>query len=120
MAAGPVVSVGVPDPVGGGTGRGWREVDGAVERVGRAELDSGMAGNGGTAVWVLSAPLAKNSAMTKPTTSITDAPAKNHNQRGDFGPSGSGGASSCRGSPPDSACSSCQYAGNSRVGFASV
>ena len=52
-----------------------------------------MAGNGATAVWVFIVPFAMISAMTSPTTSSTAAPAAIHNQRGDLGPSGGGGAS---------------------------
>src|SRR6185437_13764892 len=99
--AGSVVPVGVLGPLGGGTGRGRRVDDGAGVRDGVGELDSGMAGNGGTAVSLLFAPLEITSAMTRPTTSVTAPAATNHSLRGDTGPSGGGGASSLPGVPPE-------------------
>src|SRR6516165_5250108 len=92
IAAGPVVSVGVVEAVGGGTAvreRGDVRVVGVVV----SGLDPGMAGKGGTAVWVLIAPLASISAITSATTSSTAAPAAINNHRGDFGPFGGGGDS---------------------------
>src|ERR1700761_9703464 len=90
IAAGPVVSVGVAEAVGGGTAVGDRG-DVRVVGVVVSGLDPGMAGNGGTAVWVLIAPLASTRAITIATHSRTAAPAPIHNQRGDRGRSGGGG-----------------------------
>ena len=90
-----MVSVGVCDSLGGGAGAWLRDGgDGRVDGggVGNSELGSGMGGNGGTAVCFLIASLARASAITRATTRNTAAPAAIHNQRGDFGPPGGGGA----------------------------
>jgi hypothetical protein len=81
-------------------------------------LGSGIAGNGGTAVWVLIASFASTSAITKATTSSTAAPAPIHNHRDDLGPPGGGGAVPV-GMSADGGTSCCQYAGSGLVVFVS-
>src|SRR5690242_3549213 len=81
----------VPGPLGrvgsGKTGTvGVREV---VVGVGVVKLGSGSDGNGATTVSCLEL-LTMTSAMTKPITASTATAATIHNQRGDFGPPGSG------------------------------
>jgi hypothetical protein len=78
-----------------------------------------MAGNGGTAVWVLVALFVSISAMTSPTTNSTATPAATHNQRGDVGPSGGGETGPSGGGPPDGDWSCCQCGGKPLVGLAS-
>jgi hypothetical protein len=90
-----------------------------ADDVGASGLGSGIAGNGGTAVWVLIASFASARAITKATTSSTAAPAAIHNQRGDFGPPGGGEAMPCECSSSDAGTSCCQYAGSRRVVFVS-
>jgi len=103
----------------GGAGAAVGEDGALCDGVGVAELGPGMAGNGGTAVWVLIAPLASTSAMDSPTASSTAVPAAIHNQRGDFGPSGGGGVSPPGGGPPAGGWSCCQYGGKGVVGLVS-
>jgi hypothetical protein len=92
--------------------------DRCVDVVGVSGLGSGIAGNGGTAVWVLIASFASTSAITKATTSSTAAPAPIHNHRDDFGPPGGGGPMPV-GMSPAGGGSCCQYAGSGLVVFVS-
>lgn len=82
---------------------GRRVVEGGdvVRVVGGATVVLGTGGSGSIAVCCLSDPLAMTSATTKPITSNTAAPAKNHNHRGErggpsVGPSSFGGPPCCQ------------------------
>ncbi|MCF2135556.1 hypothetical protein KQH55_15965, partial [Mycetohabitans sp. B3] len=83
------VVVGVAEPlvvVGAGLLLGVGEVrvvGGAI-----VELGPAIGGSGSRAVWFLTEMFAITSAMTKPMTRTTAAPAAIHSQRGVFGPSG--------------------------------
>jgi hypothetical protein len=116
-----VVSLGT---VGGAAvGSGTRDgalVGALIDGGGRTELELGMAGNGGTAVWVLVALFASISAMTSPTTNSTATLATTHSQRGDDGPSGGGETGPSGGGPPDGDWSCSQCGGKRLVGSASL
>lgn len=85
-----------------------------MEGDGTAELEPGMAGSGGTAVWVLVALFVRTSAMTSPRTNSTAALAATHNQRGERGPSGGGETGPSGGGPPGRD-RSCRQSGGKRL-----